>query len=448
MKKIPEKLKGYSLYEAIKRVLQLSVYDSLTEAEFEESWNSMISKYELDNNDWLAGLYEERRRWVPVFVKTVFWAGMSTTQRSESMNAFFDKYVNSKTTLKQFVEQYDNALRDKHEKENLADSDSFHSVRPCITDYQIEKQFQAAYTNSKFKEFQEELRRKLYCYPSLLSVVGSTYTYEVAEDMASGDHRRDIKFVVTFNEVECELHCVCCLFEFRGILCRHVLAVLTQWRVTAVLSKYILTRWRKDVRRKHMYVTSNCNDFSSKPQAQRFDRMCNKFYDIAEIGAESEDKCIIVMNALDGVMERVSKGETKSASSQPPREASTTIPSLGESRVLSPTAVRSKGRPPFKRKVSKVDEAIRKKKEGTSKARLKKPDMGGLSSDISAEDHLLFGLGTQDSVTPLPDLNVNQYGVAQPHFWPVQMNDSLLFGSQVRVDGVGDQHDFLYYSQP
>lgn len=114
-----EKLKGYTQYEAIKRALQISVYDSLTEVEFEESWKSMISKYELDNNDWLAGLYEERSWWVLVFVKNVFWVGLSTTQRNESMHAFFDKYVNSKTTLKQFVEQYDNALRDKREKENL-----------------------------------------------------------------------------------------------------------------------------------------------------------------------------------------------------------------------------------------------------------------------------------------------------------------------------------------
>lgn len=48
--------------------------------------------------------------WVPAFVNKHFWAGMSSTQWSESMNAFFDKYVNSKTTLKQFVEQYENSL--------------------------------------------------------------------------------------------------------------------------------------------------------------------------------------------------------------------------------------------------------------------------------------------------------------------------------------------------
>lgn len=118
MKKKPEKLRGYPQYEANKRTLHISVYDSLTEAEFEESLRMMIYKYELLDNEWLGSLYEERCRWVPVFVKDAFCAGLSTTQRSESMHAFFDKYVNSKTTLKQFVEQYDNALRDKCEKEN------------------------------------------------------------------------------------------------------------------------------------------------------------------------------------------------------------------------------------------------------------------------------------------------------------------------------------------
>lgn len=38
---------------------------------------------------------------------------MSITQRSESSNAFFDDYVNSKTMAKQFVEQYNNAFK-KH----------------------------------------------------------------------------------------------------------------------------------------------------------------------------------------------------------------------------------------------------------------------------------------------------------------------------------------------
>jgi len=42
---------------------------------------------------------------------------MSATQRSESMNAFFNRYINSMTCLQQFVHQYDNALQHKAELE-------------------------------------------------------------------------------------------------------------------------------------------------------------------------------------------------------------------------------------------------------------------------------------------------------------------------------------------
>jgi hypothetical protein len=45
-------------------------------------------------------------------MKDTFWAGMNTTQRSESMNAFFDGYVHSRTTLKEFVDEYDNAFKE------------------------------------------------------------------------------------------------------------------------------------------------------------------------------------------------------------------------------------------------------------------------------------------------------------------------------------------------
>ncbi|GJN06870.1 hypothetical protein PR202_ga24640 [Eleusine coracana subsp. coracana] len=43
--------------------------------------------------------------------------------------------------LRLFVEQYENALRDKVEKEDIADFHSFKSTVPCVTHYDIEKQF-------------------------------------------------------------------------------------------------------------------------------------------------------------------------------------------------------------------------------------------------------------------------------------------------------------------
>ena len=79
---------------------------------------------------------------------------MSITQRSESMNAFFDGFVNSKTNLKQFVKEYENALRRKAELEWQADTKCFSKNTPCVTRYEMEKQVEKIYTIAKFKEFQ------------------------------------------------------------------------------------------------------------------------------------------------------------------------------------------------------------------------------------------------------------------------------------------------------
>ncbi|KAK0600697.1 hypothetical protein LWI29_017563 [Acer saccharum] len=299
LKKLPEKLKSFKHYEDIKfRVLNV-VYDSLTRDEFEDRWNGLINVYGLHANEWLLRLYDERRRWVPAFVKDTFWAGMSTTQRSESMHAFFDGYVNSKTTLKQFVEQYENALRDKVEKENLADFNSFNSLVPCLTHYPIEKQFQDAYTTTKFKEFQNELKAKLYCVLSFDEDNGHYSKFIVREDVMVGEasHRR-VPFIVRLSEVDCVVNCNCRLFEFKGILCRHAIMVLIHKGIFVVPDKYILRRWRKDVTRCHTKVKIGYDNWSTKPEGHRFDKMCNSFYELAHLATGSDDMCNIVIEGI------------------------------------------------------------------------------------------------------------------------------------------------------
>jgi hypothetical protein len=85
-------------------------------------------------------------------VKGTFWAGMFTTQQSESMNTFCYGYVGPKTPLKKFVGDYDNALMRMVENKRLADFGSYNKTFPLITLHSIEHQLQAIYTNEKFKE--------------------------------------------------------------------------------------------------------------------------------------------------------------------------------------------------------------------------------------------------------------------------------------------------------
>lgn len=289
MKKIPEKLNEYSEYKRIKSAMEGAVYDTHTTTGFEEKWCSFIDKFMLQQNDWLSGLYEERHRWAPTFVRKYFWAGMSTTQRSESMHAFFDGYINSTTSLNQFVKQYDNALSSRAEKEFEADFNSLDTTIPCVSNSSIEKQLQGEYTHAKFKEVQTEFISKMNCAPSLNVVEGCFATYHVLEEVVVGGRHKENVFKVVFNQENQDFSCECSSFEFRGILCCHVLSVCTRERVKNVPEKYVLTRWKKNIKRKHSYIKSSYCARELKPQMDRFDKLCKHFYEIAEVAAESED---------------------------------------------------------------------------------------------------------------------------------------------------------------
>jgi hypothetical protein len=81
LKKLPEKFGSHSQYHAIKSALRSCVYESQTCDEFDANWQSLLECYNLEDNAWLRGLYSERTFWVPAYMKGVFWAGMTTTQR-------------------------------------------------------------------------------------------------------------------------------------------------------------------------------------------------------------------------------------------------------------------------------------------------------------------------------------------------------------------------------
>jgi hypothetical protein len=256
LKKIPDKFKSYSNYCAIKNAIHKCVYESQTCGDFEMGWQSLLDSYKLNDHDWLCRLYNERTFWVPAYLKGVFWAGMRTTQRNESMNAFFYGYVKPSTTLKQFVDKYDVALRKKVENEALADFKSFNSKLPCVTFYPFEKKFQEVYTIAKFKEVQHEIIDIIYCIVSLLTKEGAVCTYQVNEQVrvknsdVEDAYVKVVTYVVYFNEDEdnFEVKCTCDSFESRGILCRHVFSVLSAHNITSLPSKYYLDRWRRDVK--------------------------------------------------------------------------------------------------------------------------------------------------------------------------------------------------------
>jgi hypothetical protein len=249
MRKLPEKFGAHANFDGIKSALQSCLYDSQTIEEYEKNWKNLLESYDLHDNAWLRGLYSERTFWVLAYMKDTFWAGMNTTQRSESMNAFFDGYVHSQTTLKEFVDQFDIALRRMVKNETRTDFDSFNRTIPCISPLLLEKQFQDVYTNAKFKEVHEQFVKVMTCNNSHLKSESAISTYEVIDyGVVVGSRMIEKTFLVYLNEDELDVKCTCTLFELRGILYTHSISVLMTKKVTVLPSRYVLDRWRKDIK--------------------------------------------------------------------------------------------------------------------------------------------------------------------------------------------------------
>ncbi|KAK2441142.1 protein FAR-RED IMPAIRED RESPONSE [Trifolium repens] len=316
----------------------------------------MIEDFELRDNEWLKGIFDERNRWVPVYVRDTFWAGMSTTQRSESMNSFFDGYVNSKTSLKQFVEQYDNALRDKIEKENRADFGSFNTVIACLSHFGFESQFQKAFTNAKFIEFQVEVAVMIHCHCLFERSEGLNSIYSVIESKKKFDKVKDIMFKVSFNEKDFEIQCMCCLFQFKGILCRHILCVLKlTGKTESIPSNYIFSQWRKDIRRRHTHIKCGFDHLVGNVELQRVDKVCAAFYDVASTVVNSDHDVLKMMNWIKDIKDKFTSKETSPSIVDEDGSDQNQV-----TNILDPVKTRSKGRPPEQRKISKVDQIVKK----------------------------------------------------------------------------------------
>ncbi|RYR29272.1 hypothetical protein Ahy_B01g053639 [Arachis hypogaea] len=132
MKKIPRKLNGYKEHIDIEQEMSHVVWNSYTKDDFDRNWNDFLTKYGLEGNKWLSELYEDRHIWILVYLDHHFWAGMRSTQRSESVHSFFNKFITKNSSLRQFVKQYDNCLASREQAKREFDAADFHTVIPGI----------------------------------------------------------------------------------------------------------------------------------------------------------------------------------------------------------------------------------------------------------------------------------------------------------------------------
>ena len=124
----------------------------------------MVERFNLRDDQWMHSLYENRRLWVPTFMRDFSFSGLSVASRSESPSSFFDKYVLAETSLKEFVRQYQLVLEDRYEEEAKANFDAWHETPELKSPSPFEKQMSLVYTHEIFKKFQVEVLGAAACH--------------------------------------------------------------------------------------------------------------------------------------------------------------------------------------------------------------------------------------------------------------------------------------------
>lgn len=114
-------------------------------------------------------MHEKREDWVKCYFNDIFWTGMTKLGRSESMNAYFDRYVHANTMLNEFLVQYDKAVRARREAEEREDFQTMNTQATLSGSHPIERAAAFHYTRRIFKIFQMEWVASADCTHETLS---------------------------------------------------------------------------------------------------------------------------------------------------------------------------------------------------------------------------------------------------------------------------------------
>lgn len=286
LRSISEKLGESAQFEGMKTELETVIYDSLKDDEFEARWNNLISRFGLQDNEWITFLYENRHFWVPAFLKDTFWAGLSTVNHHESPNAFFEDSINPETKLVTFLSSYVNLLQNKYKMEEDDDLESLSRSRVLVSKFPMEDQLSRLYTFKMFTKLQNELNATMNCEVQLDGSTSSIVVIDLAE--SSGEMVNKKYEVVHCMETD-RMECNCGLFQFSGIVCRHTLSVLKCQHVFDIPPCYVLNRWRNDFKQLHA-LDNPWKDLVTSNHIERYDYVSLQCLRLVEIGASSDEK--------------------------------------------------------------------------------------------------------------------------------------------------------------
>ncbi|XP_020165496.1 protein FAR1-RELATED SEQUENCE 5-like [Aegilops tauschii subsp. strangulata] len=147
----------YKAHEKLKVELNAVLNHPLMPSEFERAWKNLIQRYNLQDDEVMNSLWDDRHEWISAYYKEIFCARMTSTQRSESMNRILKKiFVKEKHDLHLFAQQVDKCIQTRKAVEH-AETVANESEVKTTTKFGFEVQLSKVYTRAVFADFKETL---------------------------------------------------------------------------------------------------------------------------------------------------------------------------------------------------------------------------------------------------------------------------------------------------
>nr|XP_027074669.1 protein FAR1-RELATED SEQUENCE 5-like [Coffea arabica] len=216
------------------------MYDIEEVKQFNKLWEAMVKKHNLENNEWLSGLYRIRDKWARCMMKERWTAGMRSTQLSESLNAAIKNYLKLDHDLVQFFRHFNLVVNDKRHNELIAEYEMRQKL-PMVGLRQTLMLVHAAetYSPTVFVAFQNEYGESTSMV--ILRQQDPRMFVEFAVMRYDGGPER----IVVFNRTDLSVRSSCKKYENEEILCGHALKVFDTVGIKTIPPEYVKRRWTK-----------------------------------------------------------------------------------------------------------------------------------------------------------------------------------------------------------
>ncbi|KAJ7955185.1 protein FAR1-RELATED SEQUENCE 11-like [Quillaja saponaria] len=260
--------------------------------EFEEGWREMVDKYKIHGNKHIISLYSLRTFWALPFLRRYFFAGLMGTCQSDSINALIQRFLSAQSQLDRFVEQVADIV-EFNDRAGGKQKMQRKLQKLCLkTGSPIESHAATVLTPYAFSKLQEEL----VLAPQYASLLLDEGCFQVR-------HHTQIDGGCKVFWVPCQEHisCSCHHFEFSGILCRHVLRVMSTNNCFHIPDQYLPARWRA-------VSSSSANPFRStttRGHPERIQLLESMASSLVMESMETEERLDVACEQISMVLSRV-----------------------------------------------------------------------------------------------------------------------------------------------